>query len=175
MKKCFKCGKIKPLDEFYKHKQMSDGHLNKCKVCTRTDTSKRLNYKMKTDPEFIESEAKRHREKYHRLGYKDKFKPSYEAKKKIMDRFNSKYPEKVKARRLTTCLKPKIKGNHLHHWSYNDEHLKDVIELNINTHYNSHRFLKYDKECKMYRTLEGVLLDSKMKHLRYLVKYKNAS
>lgn len=38
MKVCFKCGAEKPLTEFYKHKGMSDGHLNKCKQCTRCDT-----------------------------------------------------------------------------------------------------------------------------------------
>ena len=40
MKKCFKCGQVKDLADFYRHKMMADGHLNKCKDCTRADATK---------------------------------------------------------------------------------------------------------------------------------------
>ena len=36
-KRCFKCREVKALDEFYKHPDTLDGHLNKCKSCTKRD------------------------------------------------------------------------------------------------------------------------------------------
>lgn len=40
MKICLKCKEAKPLTEYYKHKKSSDGHLNKCKDCTKNDVNK---------------------------------------------------------------------------------------------------------------------------------------
>jgi hypothetical protein len=44
-KSCFKCGIIKPLDQFYRHPAMSDGHLGKCIPCAKKDTQDRYESK----------------------------------------------------------------------------------------------------------------------------------
>ena len=38
-KVCFKCGIEKEIDAYYVHKQMADGHLNKCIECTKKDAT----------------------------------------------------------------------------------------------------------------------------------------
>ena len=59
-KVCFKCSEEKPLSEFYKHKQMGDGHLNKCKICTKKDAKVKYEENMLSE-EFRKKEAKRSR------------------------------------------------------------------------------------------------------------------
>lgn len=61
MKACFKCQKMLPMSEFYKHPQMGDGHLGKCKTCTRKDTADRVALKSSTDLDWVMKERERHR------------------------------------------------------------------------------------------------------------------
>ena len=83
-KKCFRCGETKDVSEFYCHKEMKDGHINKCKECTKRDV--RENYR-KNKKHYQSYEARRaetiERKEYSRLAEK---------------RHRARYPEKYKAR-----------------------------------------------------------------------------
>jgi len=93
-KKCFKCKRKKPLEQFYKHPATSDGHLGKCKACTKKDVKERYN-----DPEARERIRKYEAERFK--------KPERKAKTLEYNRARAKRnPGKAAARRkVTNALK----------------------------------------------------------------------
>jgi hypothetical protein len=81
-KRCFKCGEIKNLSAFYPHKQMADGHLNKCIDCTKADV--RLN--RRTSDRSREYDRQRNGTEKRKQLWKEKGR-----------KYRTNYPEKCKA------------------------------------------------------------------------------
>lgn len=118
LKTCFKCGAQKPVEDFYRHPQMADGHLGKCKECTKYDV--KLRYI--TEPKKIKK-------------YEDKRskKPERIKKSTIHCReWRAKYPDRyrahcvvsnaIKTGKVTRPVKCDICGKpckpHAHHEDY---------------------------------------------------------
>lgn len=154
-KECFKCKIAQNISEFYKHKEMADGYLNKCKTCAKKDTKAKY-LKNSENIDYVEKERARGRNKYHRLGYRG------------IEKDQSHISNLSTYKNL--CRKLKLpKGINAHHWNYSEEFMEDVILLDRRTHRRFHEFIVLEKELKIFKTTSGVLLDTKEKHLNYLI------
>ena len=61
------------------------------------------------------------------------------------------------------------KGFELHHWNYNSDFLTDIIILKAKDHRKSHTYLILDKSLLIFKTEDGKILDSRNKHVNYLI------
>lgn len=156
-KKCTKCGEEKPLTSFHKGNSKS-GRNSHCALCYNTSKNKT----------YAERPEMRDRIKSRSCGdvlVKISKKKKTNKNKKRASYYSNK--EKKKASLATRRLN-RLVGHELHHWSYKDEHLKDVISLPIEVHRILHTNLIYDKELLCYRTRAGELLDTKEKHIAFI-------
>ncbi len=146
MKECFKCQTVKPLSEFYKHPQMGDGHLNKCKECTKKDSDENFKRKMQ-DPDWQIKERERQRKKEEArrqkgLVKKYKRKPISAAERKAIygEYMSAIQLGKIIPQPCQVCGKEKAQG---HHEDYSKP--LDVVWLCSRHHADRHIHLR---NCK---------------------------
>jgi hypothetical protein len=164
---CNKCKMLK--SNFYKNKNSKDGFQNSCKDCFREYYKpKRPNDYVvkvvikKTRQEILESNRSKYNSGYY--SYKSKTK---DLDKKYSAKFRLKFPEKIKAINVANKTKT-AKGIEKHHWSYNEEHYSDFIEMERKEHRKLHRYILYDDKSKMYTIKSnGQILNSKECHLNF--------
>ena len=155
-KTCKKCGVEKPIDNFYTHKGMSDGHLNICKECVnermanyRQDNLVRIRKYDRNRPNQKER-LKRQREKIKQNP--EKYKKYLGAQKESREKYKYKRNARTKVQRAlqagllikSPCCEICGKINckiHGHHQDYSKP--LDVIWVCTECHGKLHR--QYDK------------------------------
>ena len=100
MKTCRECQLFKPLSEFYTHKQMSDGHLNKCKDCVKSRVHKHRDENIESIREYDRLRGSRpERVKAHKEYIKTD--AGKAAMRRGQDNYRKKYPMKYAAHVIT--------------------------------------------------------------------------
>lgn len=167
---CRKCGKVFPLNNFCKHSSTANRHRKECKACDSVYHKDRL-AALKADPTQYEKRQAIIRDKARKMrGIAKGATP--EQKKRLCNQWKTRYPEKYAAH-IACSNWEKTPGVNVHHWSYNEEHRKDVIRLTTAQHALAHRFMTYDQERMMYRRLDGTLIDTREAAIAYYATLKD--
>lgn len=136
MKKCRRCGRELPLEEFYPHPQMADGHLNICKECTKKRVSKHRNNHIEEVRAYDRERGKLPHRKANSRRINEKrnqevegYRKSHNASKRAVVK-----GELIRSNVCQVCGKPcKTEG---HHYDY--EKCKSVIWLCTECHRQYH-------------------------------------
>jgi ribosomal protein S27AE len=142
VKTCFKCGKEKPIEMFYRHPAMRDGHLGKCIECAKKDVTARAE----------SEEGRRKIAEYERDRYK---RPDRRSKAlEYQTRSRKSHPKKARARRLV--------NNRLRYGKLKREPCQRCGAEKSQAHHTDYRFpMKITWLCfKCHRTAHGQTVNS---------------
>lgn len=134
---------------------MADGHLNKCKDCTKKDVSVRYN-SLSLNPEWIEKERARCRDKYKRLSYREKY---------FGRKSDSLCPQRKQISSMLRNQGIQTDGKEAHHWNYNRPY--SVFILSKSAHHRLHKHIKVNYDDKYVYTKDGVRLESEQQATDY--------
>lgn len=152
-KSCFKCGAEKPLTEFYKHHKMADGHLNKCKECTKKDSTENRVNNLETVRKYDRDRPNREQRNKERVERARRdYQKSPEKFRERQQHYRWLEPHKYRARssvlnavrdgrllRPDSCEKcSKVCVPEGHHWSYDKQHWLDVEWVCSSCHHLLH-------------------------------------
>ena len=117
-KQCFKCGEYKDINDFYTHPQMADGHLGKCKECTKKDSKERSVLRPDIIREYEKKRSETDKRKKHASEHMVKWREKYPERYKAHNTLNNAIRDGriKKPTRCEICDKPS--RLHGHHYDY---------------------------------------------------------
>ena len=141
-KECFKCKTVQPLTEFYKHSAMADGHLNKCKSCTKIDVTKNREENIERIREYDRKRGKL----AHRIALRTRVNKAWRAEDKRRQKAHNAVRQAILNGRLSSspCERCGEEKSLAHHEDY-DKPL-DVMWLCQPCHKQRHKELNAMKE-----------------------------
>lgn len=160
-KVCFKCNKFLPFSQFYKHSQMSDGHLNKCKECTKRDTKENRERRQDYYNAYDRNRAKL---PHRREDVRERQKQNKQSHNLANRDYAQKYPDRrkcqcavskaLKAGRISRlhcfiCGSSEVEA---HHAYYDLTAPLDVVWLCIEHHKECHRKYDHEEDAKLLAT-----------------------
>lgn len=162
MKICKQCNIEKDEAEFYSCWSSRDGFGYVCKSCL----SKNAKAKYHAKPKKIKTAI----EKLHAQQQSCKSRMGIVNSESLIKKYCLLFPEKLLANREAQKIKVPP-GTERHHWSYNIDHILDIIPLTKLDHMTIHRYIVYDQERMMFRGVSGELLDTKEIHIQYISQF----
>ena len=175
MKICKKCGKEKPLGDFYKNKGMKDGCVNKCKACDSAYWKAR-----RTDP--VTGAVIRKRKNEHQIHMyntdsayrlkilnqgKESAKRNRERVRKYHQEWNQRPEVKERTRELQRALYARnpVKAKERCRKKYKKRMSNPVYRINNATHVGLSKSIKNTKAGRKWQALVGYTLAELIDHL----------